>query len=85
MQRNDRVFNNKALVIEDLVDQFKFHYCNWFIGRTAKSPYMSGGGVLMIVFIDELLFGFYGALAALLCFGVVLVCLMSCSFEFAVV
>jgi hypothetical protein len=36
--RNDCVFNNKAVVIAELVDQIKFQAWKWFIGRAAKNP-----------------------------------------------
>ncbi|MCI18437.1 hypothetical protein A2U01_0039591 [Trifolium medium] len=36
--RNDIVFNNKEVVIDDLVDQVKTQAWKWFIGRMAKSP-----------------------------------------------
>jgi hypothetical protein len=36
--RNDIVFNNKAVVIAELVDQIKFQAWKWFIGRAAKNP-----------------------------------------------
>ncbi|CAJ2647839.1 unnamed protein product [Trifolium pratense] len=36
--RNDAVFNNKEVVIEDVVDQVKTQSWKWFIDRMAKSP-----------------------------------------------
>ncbi|GAU42409.1 hypothetical protein TSUD_324640 [Trifolium subterraneum] len=36
--RNDCIFNNKAVVMDELVDLIKFQAWKWFIGRTAKSP-----------------------------------------------
>jgi hypothetical protein len=36
--RNDCVFNNKAVIIEEVVDHVKFQAWKWFIGRVAKSP-----------------------------------------------
>jgi hypothetical protein len=35
--RNDHIFNNKAIVIEELIDHVKFQSWNWFVGRVAKS------------------------------------------------
>jgi hypothetical protein len=36
--RNDAVFNNKVLIIEELVEHVKFQAWKWFVGRVAKSP-----------------------------------------------
>jgi hypothetical protein len=36
--RNDCVFNNKLVVLEELVDHVKFQAWKWFIGKVAKSP-----------------------------------------------
>jgi hypothetical protein len=36
--RNNVVFNNKVLIIEELVDYIKFQAWKWFVGRVAKSP-----------------------------------------------
>ncbi|MCH82343.1 LINE-1 reverse transcriptase like, partial [Trifolium medium] len=36
--RDDCVFNNKDVIIEDLVDQVKLLSWTWFIGKTAKGP-----------------------------------------------
>jgi hypothetical protein len=36
--RNDCVFNNKAVIIEEVVDHVKFQAWKWFIGRVAKTP-----------------------------------------------
>jgi hypothetical protein len=36
--RNDCIFNNKVVVIEELIDYVKFQSWNWFVGRVAKNP-----------------------------------------------
>ncbi|KAK2456949.1 hypothetical protein QL285_004267 [Trifolium repens] len=36
--RNNVVFNNKVLIIEELVEHIKFQAWKWFVGRVAKSP-----------------------------------------------
>jgi hypothetical protein len=36
--RNDCVFNNKVVIIEELVDHVKLQAWRWFIGRVAKTP-----------------------------------------------
>jgi hypothetical protein len=36
--RNDGVFNNKNVVVEELVDHIKFQSWKWFVGKVAKSP-----------------------------------------------
>jgi hypothetical protein len=34
--RNDGVFNNKVVTIDEVVDHIKFQSWKWFIGRVAK-------------------------------------------------
>jgi hypothetical protein len=36
--RNDLIFNNKEMNIEELVDQIKLWSWRWFINRMAKGP-----------------------------------------------
>jgi hypothetical protein len=36
--RNDGVFNNKVVTIDEVVDHIKFQSWKWFIGRVAKIP-----------------------------------------------
>jgi hypothetical protein len=36
--RNDCIFSNKDLVIEELIDHVKFQSWKWFVGRVAKNP-----------------------------------------------
>jgi hypothetical protein len=36
--RNDCIFNNKVVVIEELIDHVKFQSWKWFVGRLAKNP-----------------------------------------------
>jgi hypothetical protein len=38
--RNEFVFNNKVIIVDELVDHIKFQAWKWFIGRVAKSPCM---------------------------------------------
>jgi hypothetical protein len=36
--RNECVFDNKVVVVEELVDHVKFQAWKWFIGKVASSP-----------------------------------------------
>jgi hypothetical protein len=36
--RNDCIFNNKNVVIGEVVDHIKFQSWKWFVGKVAKSP-----------------------------------------------
>jgi hypothetical protein len=36
--RNDCIFNNKAVVIDDLIEHVKFQSWKWFVGRVAQVP-----------------------------------------------
>jgi hypothetical protein len=37
-ERNDRIFNNGGVVIDETVDRIKAVSWEWFIGRAAKGP-----------------------------------------------
>jgi hypothetical protein len=36
--RNDCIFNNKEVVIEEVIEHVKFQSWKWFVGRVAKNP-----------------------------------------------
>ncbi|PNX57638.1 hypothetical protein L195_g058794, partial [Trifolium pratense] len=39
-QRNDYVFNNVAVIVEEVVENIKVVSWQWFVGRMAKGPCM---------------------------------------------